>query len=79
MTLYRATAEGQIAMTLEEELEFEASREPQPPTNEEINAIIFAELKAIDMKSIRALREGDAKRITELESKASFLRSQLVK
>jgi hypothetical protein len=32
MTLYRATAEGQIPMTMEEELEFEASRTPQPPS-----------------------------------------------
>lgn len=44
-------------------------------TNEEIQA----RLNAIDAKSIRALREGDAARVADLEAQAAALRSQLVK
>lgn len=38
MTLYRATAEGPVPMTPEEEAEFEASRQPGPPTREDLKA-----------------------------------------
>lgn len=40
-------------------------------------AEIKAELAAIDMKSIRALREGDTARISALESQAQALRDEL--
>ena len=79
MTLYRATAVGNVPMTPEEEAEFEASRVPKPPTKEEVNAPILAQLSAIDLKSIRALREGDDARVSSLESEAATLRAQLVK
>lgn len=32
MTLYKATSEGNVPMTTEEEVEFEASRIPSPPS-----------------------------------------------
>lgn len=38
---------------------------------------ILAELSAIDAKSIRALREGNASRIAELETQAQALRTEL--
>ena len=48
-------------------------------TKEEINAPILAQLAAIDVKSTRALREGDATRIADLESLAASLRAGFVK
>ena len=48
------------------------------PTAEAINAPILARLRDIDMRSIRALREGNTERITALESEAAALRMQLV-
>jgi hypothetical protein len=38
---------------------------------------ILAELASIDLKSIRALREGNQQRIAELESQAVALRAEL--
>ncbi len=38
---------------------------------------ILADLAAIDMRSIRALREGNAARIAELEAQAVALRAEL--
>jgi hypothetical protein len=55
---------------------------PKPlpqPTKEELNAPILAQLAVIDAKSIRALREGDAARISALEYQAANLRTQLIK
>ena len=49
-----------------------------PPSKEELNDPILAQLDAIDAKSIRALREGDAARVADLEAQAAALRSQLV-
>lgn len=43
------------------------------------NAPIIAQLKEIDNKSIRALRTNDTNRLTELETQAAQLRSQLAK
>lgn len=40
-------------------------------------AEIKSELSAIDLKSIRALREGDTARITALEAEAQALRDEL--
>lgn len=54
-------------------------RECAPLTMEEFNAPIMAELAAIDAKSIRALREGNAERIADLEQQAEALRVQLRK
>ena len=42
------------------------------------NAPIKAQLADIDARSIRALREGNAARLTELETQAAALRAQLV-
>jgi cold shock CspA family protein len=47
-------------------------------SNEEINAPILVKLSVIDLKSIRALREGDQVRIDDLEEQAAALRAQLV-
>lgn len=44
-----------------------------------VNAPILAELKAIDARTIRPLREGDLVRVAALEAEAEALRSQLVK
>ena len=40
---------------------------------------IMAALDAIDAKSIRALREGNAPRLAELEARAEMLRAQLTR
>ncbi len=42
------------------------------------NNKILAELAAIDAKTIRALRENDIQRITDLEDQAISLRLQLL-
>lgn len=53
---------------------------PEPvQTKEESNAVILAQLAAIDAKSIRPLRSGDAARVADLEAQAVTLRSQLKK
>ena len=52
---------------------------PEPadqPPNPRI-AQVKAELAAIDTKSIRAIREGDAVRIAQWESQAQALRTEL--
>lgn len=91
MTLYRATQDGQIPMTPEEEAEFEASRVPPAPTKEQINAPILAQLAEIGRKRERPMTaillgdpdEVDGKtaleRLVDLESQAIELRAQLVK
>jgi hypothetical protein len=43
------------------------------------NEIIYAQLNALDMKSIRALREGDSARVDQIEAQAASLRAALVK
>ena len=43
------------------------------------NGPILAQLAAIDARSIRALREGDAARIAALEAEAAALRAQLTR
>ena len=56
--------------------------EPAPPvpvSMEVYNAPLLAELERIDLKSIRALREGDAARIADFEAQAAALRVQLRK
>lgn len=50
-----------------------------PPTAAEINAPIYAQLDELDRKSIRALREGDAARVAQIEAQATALRAMLVK
>lgn len=80
MTRYRATAQGHIEMTPEEEEAFIRDYQtPAPKTKQELNAPILAALAIIDLKTIRALREGNNGRINELEIQASILRSQLTK
>ena len=50
---------------------------PKPPTVDEQNAPIKEQLNTIDLKSIRALREGDAVRLKVLDDQAKALRIQL--
>lgn len=55
---------------------------PNPPDSmslTEINAPIYAQLDELDRKSIRALREGDAARVDQIEEAAQTLRSMLQK
>lgn len=52
---------------------------PHVPTMAEINAPIYAQLDELDRKSIRALREGDAARVAQIEAQATALRATLVK
>lgn len=49
------------------------------PSKEEINNQILEELRDIDQKSIRAIREGDNIRIADYNIRAAALRLQLVK
>jgi hypothetical protein len=49
----------------------------QPVVNP--NNALYAQLDTIDIKSIRALREGDTTRVANLEAQAVILRGQLVK
>ncbi len=44
----------------------------------EHNKIILEQLRVLDMKSIRAIRENDTNRIEELEAQAVTLRAILV-
>lgn len=46
--------------------------------NRLINKPIYDQLDQIDLKSIRALREGNIQRIADLESEAATLRAQLL-
>lgn len=50
---------------------------PKPPTIDEQNASLKVQLDTIDLKSIRALREGDAVRLKALDDQAKALRIQL--
>lgn len=45
----------------------------------EHNAPILAALEALDIKSVRPLREGDAVRVAAIEQECSVLRAQLRK
>lgn len=56
------------------EIEYKSYRAKQ-----EHNAPILAQLEVIDLKSIRALREGNQTRIDDLEAEAAELRAQLEK
>lgn len=47
--------------------------------NEAHNEPIYAQLEALDIKSIRAIREGDSARVAALEAQASELRASLAK
>ena len=47
------------------------------PTTAQLNAPFMATLLDIDLKSIRALREGDAVRLKVLDDQAKALRIQL--
>lgn len=51
--------------------------EPADPVPNPRIAQILAELETLDRKSIRALREGDATRIAEIEAQAEALRQEL--
>lgn len=49
------------------------------PNFEADNAAVLEQLQALDLKSIRALREGNAARIAEIEAEAVALRSKLIR
>ena len=55
------------------------SRDPDPLTPEQINSLLFVKLHEIDVRSIRALREGHAELLAGFEAQAVELRSQLIK
>lgn len=48
-----------------------------PPTPKRSREAIQADLDALDLKSIRAIREGDAARVSEWELQAEMLREEL--
>jgi hypothetical protein len=52
---------------------------PKVISKDEFNEPILVQLKELDAKSIRPLREGDTMRVTALESQAAALRLQLRK
>ncbi len=64
--------------TQEEQIEID-ERRAAGMSVEQHNAQLLAALLEIDVKSIRALREGDATRIASLEDQAVELRLQLRK
>lgn len=68
------TGEFDVRNLTQEEVEKAQAIDPK-----HFNKPILAELDALDRKSIRALREGNAARIAELEQKAVALRLQLKK
>ncbi len=47
------------------------------PTTAQINSPLMAALLDLDMKSIRALREGDAAQLKALDDQAKVLRAKL--
>jgi hypothetical protein len=47
--------------------------------NQQTNDAIYAQLDALDLKSIRALRTNDTARLENIEAEAVVLRSQLVR
>jgi hypothetical protein len=59
-------------------MQFIAPAVPKP-TASEINAPIIAALDVIDMKSIRALRDGDQTFLDKYRAESAALRKQLVK
>jgi hypothetical protein len=66
-------SDGNVASCLSTELAPEQLATVEPYANK----AIYAQLRKVDAKSIRALREGNAVRIAELEAQAVALRSQL--
>lgn len=81
ITCYYDNASGKMKTrpcTPEEQAEIDAARAAGPSATE-INAPILAALEAIDAKSVRPLREGDAVRVAALETEAEALRARLVK
>lgn len=61
--------------TPEEQQEIDSRK----PSIDEVNRPILDELRRIDAKSIRSLREGDMNRVSSLEAEAQELRNQLMK
>jgi hypothetical protein len=57
--------------------EFVAVVPEVPASTTRPRADVLADLASIDMRSIRALREGNAARIAELEAQAVALRAEL--
>ena len=61
-------------------VEWAKSNVPTPadlPTTAQLNVPLIAAMLDIDLKSIRALREGDAVRLKALDDQAKALRTQL--
>lgn len=79
---YKTTDEGLVPFTPEEEAEWDARIERNAKAQKDAavaqkRADILAALTAIDIKSIRALREGNQTRIDGLEAQAQTLRDEL--
>jgi hypothetical protein len=68
MTLYRATAQGRIAMTPEEEAEFEASRAPSAA---EIKTGVLAKINQLERDSMlnRGSRELEIVNLSDLATR----------
>ena len=80
---YHTTAEGNIAFTAKEELERdneEAAHLAAQPAIEKAaaNAHIIAEMDAADLKIIRAIAEGDIKRLEAHKTSQALLRAKLL-
>lgn len=74
--------EGNISYTIPTQDEIDASIAAQNLIDAENalkaqKALIQSQLDAIDLKSIRAIREGDTTRMAQWEAQAATLRTQL--
>ncbi len=79
---HHMTESGPVPFTPEQEAEWdameaEARAEHHAATVAARKTAILAELESIDLKSIRALREGHRSRIDSLEAQAVALRLEL--
>lgn len=70
---YRGFDLGVYELTEDESLEIKIDLDGIPKVNNDIES----QLKEIDLKSIRALREGDAVKLKELDDQAKELRKKL--
>jgi hypothetical protein len=78
MTLVLEFKDGE-AITRETTPEEQTEIDSRRPSLDEINAPIISLLEKNDMKSIRALRDGDVEYIELLKAEAATLRSKLVR
>ena len=79
---HHMTANGPIPFTSEEEAEWDAMEAAAIAKSEADKIVqrrqeILASLASIDLKSIRALREGYQPKIDELDAQAATLRAEM--